>query len=204
MTAALDWSYQLLSEPERSLLRRLALFSGGFSVAAASAVAADEIAALDVLACLANLVSKSIVHAGLSGSTVCYRLPLITRAYALEKLVESGEFEQVREAIKQAEQTIADYADGLNGGVRVRFGEKIANQRTVKQRSKQAIVGNQDRTASNLVKPKKRCAACDLQICAFSGRRWARRPAGQAHVTSGNGLSSASATTLDSPGRHCA
>ncbi len=118
MTAALDWSYQLLSEPERSLLRRLALFSGGFSVAAASAVAADEIAALDVLACLANLVSKSIVNAGLSGSTVCYRLPLITRAYALEKLVESGEFEQVREAIKQAEQTIADCADGLNGGVR--------------------------------------------------------------------------------------
>jgi len=48
---------------------------------------------------------------------VCYRLPLITRAYALEKLVESGEFEQVREAIKQAEQSIADCADGLNGGV---------------------------------------------------------------------------------------
>jgi len=47
MTAALDWSYQLLSEPERSLLRRLALFSGGFSAAAASAVAADEIAALE-------------------------------------------------------------------------------------------------------------------------------------------------------------
>ena len=96
LRATLDWSYQLLPEPERVVLRRLAIFAGGFTLQAASTVAAtDEIAGSDIVDCAANLVAKSLVAADLGGATGWYRLLETTRAYALEKLTQSGEFEQV-------------------------------------------------------------------------------------------------------------
>ena len=62
LRATLDWSYELLSEPERVVLRRLAMFAGGFTEEAASAVVASvEIAASEVVESLANLVTKSLV-----------------------------------------------------------------------------------------------------------------------------------------------
>jgi predicted ATPase/DNA-binding winged helix-turn-helix (wHTH) protein len=94
LRATLDWSYDLLTEPERVVLRRLAVFAGGFTLQAASVVAADdEIAASEVVDCLANLVTKSLVTAEGSGAMIRYRLLETTRAYALEKLVQAGEFD---------------------------------------------------------------------------------------------------------------
>jgi predicted ATPase/DNA-binding winged helix-turn-helix (wHTH) protein len=96
LRATLDWSYQLLPEPERVVLRRLAIFAGGFTLQAASTIAAiGEIAGSDIVDCAANLVAKSLVTADLGGATGWYRLLETTRAYALEKLAQSGEFEQV-------------------------------------------------------------------------------------------------------------
>jgi predicted ATPase/DNA-binding winged helix-turn-helix (wHTH) protein len=96
LRATLDWSYELLTEPERVVLRRLAIFAGGFTLQAASAVAADdEIAASEVVDCVANLVAKSLVTTEAGGARVHYRLLETTRAYALEKLAESGERERL-------------------------------------------------------------------------------------------------------------
>jgi predicted ATPase/DNA-binding winged helix-turn-helix (wHTH) protein len=96
LRATLDWSYQLLPEPERVVLRRLAIFAGGFTEEAASAVAAGaEIAASGVVEALANLVTKSLVSVDVGGVIARYRLPETIRAYALEKLAESGEREQI-------------------------------------------------------------------------------------------------------------
>jgi predicted ATPase len=92
LRATLDWSYQLLPEAERVVLRRLAIFAGGFTEEAASAVAAStEIAASEVVESLANLVTKSLVSVDVGGVMVRYRLPATVRAYALQKLVHSGE-----------------------------------------------------------------------------------------------------------------
>jgi predicted ATPase/DNA-binding winged helix-turn-helix (wHTH) protein len=92
LRATLDWSHELLSECERVVLRRLAIFAGGFSLAAASAVAASpEIEASDVIDCVAKLIAKSMVSANGDDVVAQYRLLETTRAYALEKLVESGE-----------------------------------------------------------------------------------------------------------------
>src|SRR5271166_3153670 len=91
LRATLDWSYELLSEPERVILRRLAVFAGVFRLEAASAViASSEIAPAEVVDGIANLVAKSLVQRE-SGAIARYRLLDTTRAYALEKLDECGE-----------------------------------------------------------------------------------------------------------------
>src|ERR1700720_3770647 len=70
LRAALDWSDALLPERERVVFRRLSIFANGFALKAATAVAANaEIAASDVLDCVANLVAKSLVMVDVPGVT---------------------------------------------------------------------------------------------------------------------------------------
>jgi predicted ATPase/DNA-binding winged helix-turn-helix (wHTH) protein len=96
LSATLDWSYEFLPESERVTLRRLAVFAGSFTPEAAGAVAASaEIAASEVVDCVANLVAKSLVVADISGAIVRYRLLETMRAYALDKLADSGESNEV-------------------------------------------------------------------------------------------------------------
>lgn len=92
LEAMLDWSYDFLVESERVLLRRLAVFVGSFTLEAARAVAAgDDLADVDVVDGIADLVAKSLVTVDVSGETVCYRLLDTTRAYAQAKLADEGE-----------------------------------------------------------------------------------------------------------------
>jgi predicted ATPase/DNA-binding winged helix-turn-helix (wHTH) protein len=92
LRATLDWSYDLLPEAERQLLRRLAIFPAGFALDAAAAVMADT--ALDRSAVangIANLVAKSLVALDKSEGAARWYLLETIRAYALEILVEHGE-----------------------------------------------------------------------------------------------------------------
>ncbi|MBV8188935.1 MAG: winged helix-turn-helix domain-containing protein, partial [Alphaproteobacteria bacterium] len=91
LRAAFDWSFDLLAEPERALLRRLAVFPDLFDLKAVIAVAAGtQTSATEIANTLASLVSKSLV-AAVERPAMRYRLLETTRAYALEKLVQSGE-----------------------------------------------------------------------------------------------------------------
>src|SRR5229473_2613666 len=135
LRATMDWSYELLPEPERLVLRRLAVFAGDFTAEAASLVAPDsEIGASAVVRSLANLVTKSLVALETGGAIAYHRLHETTRAYALEKLVESGEFEQVarrhanhyRDLFDRAEREL----DTLPAAVwLVRYGHQIGQVR---------------------------------------------------------------------------
>ncbi len=94
LRALIDWSYDLLPEPERAALRRFAVFAGGWTFEAAEAVIGAE--ALDLLS---HLVDKSLVVAeehAQAGETR-YRLLETIRQYARDKLLESGESIQVRD-----------------------------------------------------------------------------------------------------------
>ena len=96
LRATLDWSYELLSEPERVILRRLAVFAGVFRLEAARAViASPEVAPAEVVDGIVNLVEKSLVVMAAGGTVARYRLLDTTRAYGLEKLAEAGESEQL-------------------------------------------------------------------------------------------------------------
>jgi predicted ATPase/class 3 adenylate cyclase len=93
---AIDWSYDLLSDSERVALRRLAVFAGGFTLEAAEAVCGEDgVEEGDVLGLVTSLVDKSLVMIDQDGRER-YRLLEMIREYALDKLVESGESEEVR------------------------------------------------------------------------------------------------------------
>ncbi|QDW37832.1 transcriptional regulator [Bradyrhizobium sp. KBS0727] len=94
MQAVVDWSYKLLGESEQGFFRALGIFTGGFTVEAAAAVAMDAtgVSAIDRLA---DLVAKSLVVADISGIEPWFRLLDMTGAYALGKLEEHAEFDSI-------------------------------------------------------------------------------------------------------------
>jgi predicted ATPase/DNA-binding transcriptional regulator YiaG len=96
--AALDWSYELLSEPEQGLLRRLAVFAGSWSLEAAESAARDLSGASEVVDLLSALVSRSLVVADVRGEHARYRLLETVRQYALEKLQALHEEPPARDA----------------------------------------------------------------------------------------------------------
>jgi predicted ATPase/class 3 adenylate cyclase len=97
LRAAIDWSYQLLSEKERVLLRRLSVFTGGWTLEAAEAVCArGSVEAANVLDLSTSLVDKSLVLAETQGGAARYRLLETVRQYGLDKLLESGEVDDAR------------------------------------------------------------------------------------------------------------
>jgi predicted ATPase/DNA-binding winged helix-turn-helix (wHTH) protein len=96
MLATHDWSYSLLDKSEQTILRRLACFTGNFTMDAASAVAAgDGIASSRVVDHVASLVAKSLVSVDVGGAVARYRLLETTRAYALEKLRGESELDNL-------------------------------------------------------------------------------------------------------------
>jgi len=97
LRASVDWSHALLSEPERVVFRRLAVFLGGFDLAAAQFVCGRaDMQRFEVLDLLSLLVDKSLVVAHNTGGPTRYRLLETVRQYAAEKLGESGEADAVR------------------------------------------------------------------------------------------------------------
>jgi len=95
LRALVDWSHDLLSGPERALLRRLSVFVGGWDLEAAEAVGTgDGVDAGDVLDLLERLVERSLVVADTAGGTARYRLLETIREYSRERLEQQGEADE--------------------------------------------------------------------------------------------------------------
>jgi predicted ATPase/DNA-binding SARP family transcriptional activator len=106
LRATMDWSYGLLGEPEQTLLRRLAVFPGSFTLEAVEEICNDErdnaslgsgISKHQVLDLLGSLVDHSLVSVQEKDSGVRYFLLETVRQYALEKLDDSGEIQLMRD-----------------------------------------------------------------------------------------------------------
>ena len=99
LRATLDWSHNLLAEDERILFRRLAIFSGGWTLDAVEAIAkgqTDELVPIpNAVELLLQLVNQSLVVAETRGRETRYRLLETIREYAMEKLREVGEVNAV-------------------------------------------------------------------------------------------------------------
>ena len=117
LRASVDWSHALLTEPERVLFRRLAVFLGGFDLDSAQNVCGGgDVARYQVLDQLSMLVDKSLVVADDSEGRTRYRLLETVRQYALEKLGESGEADAVRARHRDHYTSMAALLDAPAGG----------------------------------------------------------------------------------------
>ena len=114
LRALIDWSYELLDEPERALLRRLSVFAGGWKLEAAEAVCGDDGQCDAVLDVLDALVQKSLVDLDPAGNR--YRVLESVREYAVERLRESGEEIAARDRHLRFFSALADRAGNELGG----------------------------------------------------------------------------------------
>lgn len=142
----LDWSFELLSDPERSLFRRLAVFIDGWTLEAAEAVCADRaVRKSEILDVLSRLVDKSLVVANTGGRTARFILLETVREYAASKLASSGEqrsleaahaafyrdhIERLRPTLygaRQRDGLDAESADDANAVLAVQYALAVGN-----------------------------------------------------------------------------
>ncbi len=119
LRATLDWSHDLLPAAERDLFSRLSIFRGGFTLAAAAAVAGDDTGVLETLELLTRLVDKSLVQARTDGSEERYRLLEVVRQYAAEHLRDRAGATAVRHACYQLD--LAERAEHNLAGAELRL-----------------------------------------------------------------------------------
>ena len=111
LRAVVDWSWELLSEPEQVLARRLAIFPGGATLAAAERVCQDAaLPAEAVLPALFGLVEKSFLAVEDNGEPR-YRMLETIRAYCLERLAEAAEEDRARQVLAEYFLWLAEAAD---------------------------------------------------------------------------------------------
>jgi predicted ATPase/DNA-binding winged helix-turn-helix (wHTH) protein len=140
LRATLDWSYDLLSEMEQRLLRRLAIFVAGFTLDTATAMMSDiALPALSIEEGIASLVAKSLISMDGAGDDALgptrWRLLETTRAYARDKLEEQRETDQVaRRHAEVFRDLVSPAAFGSqsqqNTDGHTRYAEEIGNIRS--------------------------------------------------------------------------
>ena len=112
LRSLIDWSYDLLHDPEKLLLQRLSVFAGGWTLEAAEVICAggdvEDGAVLDLLS---SLIDKSLVAVEQSDTRFRYRLLETVRQYAREHLVESGGAEAIRERHRDYFVVLAEESD---------------------------------------------------------------------------------------------
>ena len=110
LRASVDWSHELLSDDERVLFRRMAVFAGGWALDAVEEVCADERlwSDLAILDLLTSLVDKSLVVVEEQGASVRYRLLETVRQYALDRLAQAGEVAALRERHRDVYLALAE------------------------------------------------------------------------------------------------
>jgi predicted ATPase/DNA-binding winged helix-turn-helix (wHTH) protein len=135
LRATLDWSFDLLAEEDRAVLRRIGVFAGGFTLDAAVAVAGndalDEYAIVDVLG---RLVARSLLNADTAEPRTRYQLLETTRAYALEKLAEAEDVGALKSRHAQFFCTLFERAPAERQSVaeaewRIRYQPELDNVR---------------------------------------------------------------------------
>lgn len=121
----IEWSFDLLEDLEKTLLRRLAVFAGDFTLDTATAVCAfGDVEDWEVLDLLSRLIDKSLVQSAARGAEQRHRLLESTKAFFSERLTESGELEHVR--VRHLEHFTALARDGYEHRSTARYDDVVA------------------------------------------------------------------------------
>src|SRR5436309_2744126 len=149
LRGAIEWSHALLTEPEQILFRRLAVFTGGFTIDAAEAVAAGgAIAVLDLLDLLSGLVDKSLVLLETEALEARYRMLETMRQFARERLDAAGEAGELGRRHAQFFLARAESAERFlsnqSEGWQERLAEDLGNLRAAADWFEQDPAGGED------------------------------------------------------------
>ncbi len=126
LQAVMDWSYDLVSEEERRLFRRLSVFAGAFTLEAAAAVYDRRADEFDLIDLLTRLVDKSLILPEDHEGEVRYRLLETVRQYGQDKLSAAGEAEEVRRLHLDYFLALAEEAEpALTGGEQKRWLDRL-------------------------------------------------------------------------------
>ncbi len=130
LRSLIDWSYDLLHDPEKLLLQRLTVFAGGWTLEAAEQVCVDEgMEAREVLDLLTSLADKSLVIVEQNDERSRFRLLETVRQYAREKLVECGGGEAVRERHRDYFGALANEAESkLMGAQQAEWLKRLGDE----------------------------------------------------------------------------
>jgi len=113
LRAAMDWSYELLSRRAQTILRSLAVFAGGCSLEAATAVCGGgDVEEAEMVDLLTQLVDKSLLEVDMRSGEARYWLLEIVRQYASDRLEESGEAPSARNRHRDWYLALAEHARG--------------------------------------------------------------------------------------------
>jgi predicted ATPase/class 3 adenylate cyclase len=172
LRAAIDWSHELLAEPERTLLRRVSVFAGGFSVELAEEICAwAPLDPADVLDLLSTLVSKSLVAAEEAETGSRYRLLETIREYAAERARAVGEDGELQNRHRARFHALAEEADGeLHGPAQLQWFDLIDIEIANFRAAFDGCLANEDAQAA-------------LRIATGLGLYWRAR----GHFTEGRG-----------------
>ncbi|HSK65987.1 MAG TPA: helix-turn-helix domain-containing protein [Anaerolineales bacterium] len=133
LRASIDWSWNLLTDPERALLRRLTIFAGGWTLEAAESVCSTKgsIEPQDVVDLMTQLVAKSLVIAiDQPGPERRFHLHETIRQYAHEKLIEAGEQENIRGQLLKYLLDLSGRAEAaLHGPHQMEWYNRLADER---------------------------------------------------------------------------
>jgi predicted ATPase/class 3 adenylate cyclase len=130
LRALVDWSYDLLTEQERAMWRRIGVFSGGWTLEAAEAICADEqIETYEVMDLLIQMVNKSLAIADDHLGETRYRMLETIRHYARDKLEASGEMAALRDKhLAFYQQLVMTAEPKLRGGEQVAWLNQLDSE----------------------------------------------------------------------------
>jgi predicted ATPase/class 3 adenylate cyclase len=175
MRGLIDWSWELLTPQERAVFARLCLFASRFSIGAAQALCADDMADLDVGDVVASLVDKSVVTADVAPQTdddSGFRIVEALREYGLEKLAASGDAPRAHAGLLAWSVALANEADAAwetmpSQRWEDRFGPQLDNVRAALHWALEER--NDVRAGAHLC---GRLARLFGRLAPFEGRRW--------------------------------
>lgn len=166
LRSALEWSYNLLNEHEQALLRRLAVFDGGFTLEAAEQVCVAEDEDIDVVDAVASLVDKSLLRA-VTGDGVEPRFERLRtiRDFSLDLLAESGETDRWQRRHAEYFAELAEGADPKHVQQRRDTPEVLARMESEHENIRAALAWALDHNETDLA----------LRLCAGLPAIWLRR-----------------------------
>jgi non-specific serine/threonine protein kinase len=184
LQATIDWSYDLLSEPERVLFRRLAVFAGGWTLEAAEMVCSGEpLARSDILHVLMRLVDQSLVNVHIGDGRTRYGFLETVRVYAAERMRAAGEASPMQARHREWCLLFAERAAaGLTGSEQFAWFQLLTTEQ------------NNVRAALNACGNEPSTAESELRLAAAMGRFWWPRNPGEGRRRLAAALSRAPAT----------